>query len=202
MLNWNLTMKEEFNENLELLTNFINDIIVPVFTWKAGRSAESIRAMAISSLCSATQGAPKETALILPELIQHLINLVDDNNIATRSYTLRTIMKSGPVSFHQLKPLTFALLARLDDPSNEVREIAAKCLGNLKLNDSKPDEKDSWNNICLKQVFSTILLHMDDSEIKLRSILIGKFSFILILVYLLTVFANLKNNFRICANIG
>lgn len=100
-----------------------------------------------------------------------LVSLIDDHNIATRNYTLRILESVGPLKYDELKTLAAALLSRLDDPGNEVREKAARVLGRLELRADQEDSSDEWENL-LKQVLSTMLLHLESPELNLRDALI------------------------------
>lgn len=99
-----------------------------------------------------------------------LVSLIDDQNIATRSYALRILQYVGPLSYEQLKSLAPAVLSRLDDPGNEVREKAAKCLGRLQLVDDD-ENQDTWETL-LKQTLSTMFIHLESPELNLREALI------------------------------
>lgn len=100
-----------------------------------------------------------------------LVSLIDDHSIATRSYTLKTLQYVGPLKYEQLKALAPAMLMRLDDPGNEVRERAAVCLGKLELVVGEDDFEDLWEAL-LKQIIATMLLHLESPEINLRERLI------------------------------
>ena len=141
--------------------------------WHAGRTAESVRTMATAVLCSLVQGTTKENSIkIVDACIIPLISLVDDNNIATRSYALKILMYVGPLKYDQLKTFGSGLLSRLDDPGHEVRVKAAKCLGKLKLIESDHDDfSDMWEHL-LKQIFSTMMIHLESPEIDLRNSLV------------------------------
>lgn len=130
--------------------------------------------MAAAVVCSLTQGTSSENAIkIVDSLMIPLIALIDDNNIATRSYALKIFMNVGTLKYDQLKSVASALLSRLDDPGNEVRLKAAKCLGKLKLNESEHDEfNDMWEHL-IKQIFSTMMIHLESPEIDLRNALIS-----------------------------
>lgn len=69
--------------------------------------------------------------------------------------------------------MCLGVLGRLDDPSGEVREYAVQSLAVLSLQPSNERELDSWETI-LKHVLSTLLLHLDSAELKLRTTVIGK----------------------------
>lgn len=98
------------------------------------------------------------------------MSLIDDHNIATRSYTLKLFQYIGPLKYEQLKIVAPAILSRLNDPGNEVREKAAKCLGKLQLGDNEEDVEDLWEEL-LKQILSTMLIHLESPELNLRELL-------------------------------
>ena len=107
-----------------------------------------------------------------------LVSLIDDNSIATRSYALNILNHMGSLKYEQLKIVASAFLSRLDDPGNEVRQKAAQCLGKLELKDEDDDEDerdDMWKSL-LKQILSTMLIHLESPEIDLRNALIESIS--------------------------
>lgn len=104
-----------------------------------------------------------------------LVSLIDDNNIATRSYALRLFQYVGPLKYEQLKILAPVMLTRLDDPGSEVREKAATCLGKLELLTGDEDVDDFWESL-LKQIIATMLIHLESPEIPLREALIKSLS--------------------------
>lgn len=199
MLNWTSSMSVPLSESTEYLREFVRIIVEPPLNWRAGRSAESLRAMAAGVLCSMSQGAVAETTTIFPEIAAHFTQLIEDNSVVTRAYGLRCVLATGPLTIDKLRPLALGndghltnnilsvilficnfrlgVLGRLDDPSGEVREYAVQCLAVLSLQPSNEHEQDSWQSI-LKHVLSTLLLHLDSAELKLRAIVIGKFCFL------------------------
>lgn len=128
--------------------------------------------MATAALCALAQSTSLESARkVVESLMVPLVSLIDDRNIATRSYTLNTLQFVGSLHYEQLKTLGPALLSRLDDPGSEVREKAAKCLGRMELTADDEDALDSWETL-LKQILTTMLLHLESPEINLRATLI------------------------------
>ena len=155
-----------------IFISFCTEIIAPHLIWHAGRTAESVRTMATASLCSLVQGTSVENACKTVEsLIVPLASLIDDHNIATRSYTLKIFQYIGPLKYEQLKILAPAILSRLDDAGSEVREKAAKCLGQLELREDSNDVQDFWDSL-LHQILSTMLIHLESPEINIREALI------------------------------
>uniref|UniRef100_A0A1Q3FK44 Putative dynein assembly factor 5 axonemal n=1 Tax=Culex tarsalis TaxID=7177 RepID=A0A1Q3FK44_CULTA len=182
MLRWSDTMAEVSGEDqLKLVRAFIEELIAPYLVWAAGRSAESIRAMATACLCSMSQGVDRLTfTTVLPAKLGTLVGLIDDNSIPTRAYALRTLLAMGPLDFEQLKPLAFAIMARLDDPSGEVRELAATCLGRLNLaSESAADEASRWDDV-LRQIVPTMFLHLENPELKLRKAILASLAQLLV----------------------
>lgn len=160
---------------LSLLLPLSKDCIAPHLIWHAGRTAESVRTMATAALCSLIQGTSKENALkIVESLMVPLVSLIDDNSIATRSYALNILNHMGSLKYEQLKIVASAFLSRLDDPGNEVRLKAAQCLGKLELKGEDEDD-DMWKSL-LKQILSTMLIHLESPEIDLRNALIESIS--------------------------
>lgn len=134
--------------------------------------------MATAALCSLIQGTSKENAQkIVESLMVPLVSLIDDNSIATRSYALNILNHMGSLKYEQLKIVASAFLTRLDDPGNEVRQKAAQCLGRLELkcDDDEDERDDMWINL-LKQILSTMLIHLESPEIDLRNALIESIS--------------------------
>lgn len=140
--------------------------------WHAGRTAESVRAMATASLCALVQGvSPENARTIVESLIVPLVSLIDDHDIATRTYALKIFQYAGPLKYEQLKSLAPAILSRLDDAGSEVREKAAVCLGNLELRGDEDDVQELWESL-LNQTLSTMMIHLESPEINLRDALI------------------------------
>lgn len=116
---------------------------------------------------------------LFPKELKTLAGLIEDNSIATRAYALRTLLAMGALDFENLKLIAFATVARLDDPSSEVREMAARCLGRLQLGPGANDDDDESSNRArweetLKPIISTMFLHLENPELKLRAAILGK----------------------------
>lgn len=58
-------------------------------------------------------------------------------------------------------------MARLDDPSGEVRDYAVRLLPLLRMHVLNKYDQESWEAV-IKHVLSTLLLHLDSPETKLR----------------------------------
>lgn len=90
---------------LDLLTNFIEEVLEPVLVWKAGRNAESIRAMATQTLCSIGCSCSVEARDIFTKLAKHFVSLVDDELAVTRAYAIRCILKAGAFTYEDYRQL-------------------------------------------------------------------------------------------------
>uniref|UniRef100_A0A182XW17 TOG domain-containing protein n=1 Tax=Anopheles stephensi TaxID=30069 RepID=A0A182XW17_ANOST len=172
MLSWNVHNQQPKDEQIQMLTTFTDDLIGPHLVWSVGRSAESVRTMATACFASMAQGVDAEVyTSLLPNYLNVLAGLIDDNCISTRAYTLKALVRLQALNFESLKLIAFPILSRLDDPSREVRELAAVCLGRLKLNVASPDQQSAlerWQDI-LRQILSVMFLHLENPETKLRS---------------------------------
>uniref|UniRef100_A0A182QZ15 TOG domain-containing protein n=1 Tax=Anopheles farauti TaxID=69004 RepID=A0A182QZ15_9DIPT len=181
LLSWSDRNQQSIEMQNSMLKPFVDTLIAPYLIWAAGRSAESIRAMATACFASMAQGIKSEVyMLLLPNYINVLAGLIDDNCIATRAYTLKALQHLQALDFELLKQIAFPVLSRLDDPSSEVRELAAICLGRLRLNvsgdDITPADQEQallerWQDI-LRQVLSVMFLHLEHPEIRLRTAII------------------------------
>lgn len=90
---------------MDLLSNFVEDILEPVLIWKAGRSAESVRAMATQALCSIGCSCSDESREIFPKLAKHFVALVEDEVAVTRAYAIRCVLKAGAFSYEDYRQL-------------------------------------------------------------------------------------------------
>lgn len=90
---------------MDLLTNFIKDIIEPRLIWKAGRNAESIRAMATQALYSIGSTCTAEAYEIFPQLAKHFNSLVEDELAVTRAYVIRCVLSAGPFAYEDYRQL-------------------------------------------------------------------------------------------------
>lgn len=93
----------------EQLTSFVTETIAPLLVWKAGRNAESIRAIATQTLYSISCACPTEVFEIHPQLAKHFIALVEDEVAITRAYALKCVLKSGPFCYADYRQLTIGM---------------------------------------------------------------------------------------------
>lgn len=107
MINWDNTMGIGQSSKLE---KFLNKCVSLHLVWKAGSSAESTRALAVTTLCAVVQGAPSISQDILPKFAKYFPSLIEDNNIATRLYSLKCFTNFGPLDMELLKPIAYGKL--------------------------------------------------------------------------------------------
>lgn len=182
MLKWPETIHTSLEGRVAMLRAFLDTNIVPGLVWKAGFSAESIRAMCATVVAAAARGAPEESFIIVPDIVDHLIVLLDDNLVVIRKYAIASLMASGPLLYDQLRLMAFGFMARLDDPSAEIRYAAAKALTTLKLKAGlEIGQADAWKRV-VKEIFSKILIHLDDPDENLRAELVGESDNLLLLL--------------------
>lgn len=106
-LNWNGEIMKE--KSMDLLDNFIKIILEPNLIWKAGRNAESVRAMATQILCSIGCSCSAEAREIFPRLAKSLVALSEDEIAVTRAYAIRCVMHSGPFSCEDYRQLIISM---------------------------------------------------------------------------------------------
>lgn len=94
---------------MDLLKDFIKTIIEPLLIWRAGRNAESTRAMATQALYSISCSCSIEVRQIFPQLAKHFIALVEDEVAVTRAYAIRCVLKSGPFVYEDYRQLTIGM---------------------------------------------------------------------------------------------
>lgn len=158
--------------------------------------------MAVSALCCASEGAPNETKLLFSGYAVQLIALLDDNSIITRGYTLRCLLNCGPLKIECLKPIAFGVLARLDDPSAEIRQYAAQVIGKLELDEINENDSEIWSS-SVEHLLARMILHLDNPEIKLKELLLGKvwiFFFFLVSLWIKNCFSYFKTQLKVLLN--
>ena len=161
--------------------NVLSDLILPALVWKSGRKASAVRTAAASSLWSIFESK----CLHLPSLIENncdvyskllstLNGLLEDDSERTRTITCQIYEKFfSQIGTLVLPPILTKiwsiLVKRLDDKSNEVR---VACLHAFKSsyccivgNDGIPLSGIEG----LDDLYSTILIHMDDNNELVRN---------------------------------
>ncbi|KNC27008.1 hypothetical protein FF38_02330, partial [Lucilia cuprina] len=181
MLDWNKTMRRTLTESCELLKEFMLTVVETHLIWKAGANAEAMRSLATATLCSLSQGAAEEAPYVLPYFAKYFPALLEDQCVSTRHYAIKCLYNFGEVDIEHLRPIAFACLQRLDDPSSGIRILAASVVPQLKYieQDESNDNRDSENNKSncykndvwlsfVKNCFDLLFLHYDTPEERLQ----------------------------------
>ncbi|KAI8045468.1 hypothetical protein M5D96_001649 [Drosophila gunungcola] len=165
---WSKTMDIERERSTQILSHFISQIVEPYLTWKAGSNAEAMRSLAMATLCALAQGAESEAVEVLPSLAKHMPSLLEDRNVTTRHYAIKAIVYFREMSVEDLKPLAYATMQRMDDPSAGIRVLAALAVGKLKpkfsdLEKEAEHEKEVWDAF-VKRAMDLLLLYHESPE--------------------------------------
>lgn len=170
---WSKTMNVERESSTQMLSEFVSQIVEPYLTWKAGSNAEAMRSLAMATLCALAQGAESESVEVLPSLAKYMPSLLEDRNVTTRHYAIKAIVYFREMSVEDLKPLAYATMQRMDDPSAGIRILAALAVGKLKPKFAETDteenyEKEVWDAI-VKRAMDLLLLYHESPEKDMRA---------------------------------
>ncbi|TDG46351.1 hypothetical protein AWZ03_007240 [Drosophila navojoa] len=174
-LSWSETVSVEREQSTQLLSNFITEVVEPHLTWKAGAHGEAMRSMAMATLCAVAQGAKEEAREVLPALAHHMPSLLEDRNVTTRHYAIKAMCYFQGMSVEALKPLAYAIMQRMDDPSAGIRVIAATAVGKLrpvfKTEGTKEEleyEQEAWQAF-IKRALDILLLYHESPEKEMQA---------------------------------
>lgn len=170
---WSKTMNVERESSTQMLSEFVSQIVEPYLTWKAGSNAEAMRSLAMATLCALAQGAESESVEVLPSLAKYMPSLLEDRNVTTRHYAIKAVVYFREMSVEDLKPLAYATMQRMDDPSAGIRILAALAVGKLKPKFAQTDteknyEKEVWDAI-VKRAMDLLLLYHESPEKDMRA---------------------------------
>lgn len=170
---WSKTMNVERESSTQMLSEFVSQIVEPYLTWKAGSNAEAMRSLAMATLCALAQGAESESVEVLPSLAKYMPSLLEDRNVTTRHYAIKAVVYFREMSVEDLKPLAYATMQRMDDPSAGIRILAALAVGKLKPKFAETDteknyEKEVWDAI-VKRAMDLLLLYHESPEKDMRA---------------------------------
>ncbi|GFT35010.1 dynein assembly factor 5, axonemal [Nephila pilipes] len=157
------------------ILNLIRLGIFPNLTWSAGRTASSLRTIAVASLYEILNKSSIKKEILISvgdELIPLIVTLFDDELAATRLMTckiLEIILPDLTESIDKLKVHTvcYEILHCLDDESDDIRLMTIRVLrAYVKAFPSNYD----WSlyRSYLKHMFENVLIHMDDKNEKIK----------------------------------
>lgn len=180
-LNWSNTMRVEREQSTQLLSTFVTEIVEPHLIWRAGASGEAMRSMAMATLCAVAQSAQQEARELLPRLAKHMPSLLEDRNVTTRLYAIKAMCHFQGMSVEELKPLAYAVMQRMDDPSSGIRVIAANVVGTLRpvfmderetgetvTAEQAEYERDVWEAF-IKRAMDLLLLYHESPEKEMQA---------------------------------
>ncbi|KAH8402567.1 hypothetical protein KR215_001176 [Drosophila sulfurigaster] len=176
-LDWGRTVCVEREQSTQLLSEFITAIVEPYLAWKAGASGEAMRSMAMATLCALAQGAREEAREVLPTLAKHMPSLLEDRNVTTRHYAIKAMCYFQGMSVEAFKPLAYATMQRMDDPSAGIRVIAATAVGKMRPvfkeeaaaeEGEREHEREVWEAF-VKRAMDLLLLYHESPEKEMKA---------------------------------
>jgi len=166
----------------EQLQNFakhiIEDVLDPNLVWTAGKTACALRTAAASCLHAILDSSIMDSSVILelsPKLETTLLGLVEDTPELTRVLaceSLRLVIQNcdRKIPPDRLHKIYMGLLKRLDDVGNVVRTSAA-CTITAVFSNTPPDYDVEFFKVHLQNVYSVLLIHLDDQEEDIQEVI-------------------------------
>uniref|UniRef100_A0A3Q2DPN3 Dynein axonemal assembly factor 5 n=1 Tax=Cyprinodon variegatus TaxID=28743 RepID=A0A3Q2DPN3_CYPVA len=144
---------------------FLSDVLLPNLVWHAGRTAAAVRTSALSCLLALLHGGLLSLEVKLSPLV---LSALDENSQMSRLLACRclsaTLKLIGTSLHHEaLNKIYPELLKRLDDSSEEVRNIALETV-DLWLSSLTKDYNPDLCAPHLQLLFQQLLLHLDDPD--------------------------------------
>lgn len=157
----------------EYAITIIRDMILPNCVWRAGRTAEVIRKMAVLTLrILLTEDGfvtPEQLLSVVDELLTQMRSTLDDDGRETRLVSCQVLSRIFDLvgdrlhEDHRLYNLYPDLLKRLDDSSDDVRIEATKTFASYFRCLCKKFEVATYGGH-LEAIFKGLLLHLDDTQ--------------------------------------
>ncbi|XP_015246691.1 PREDICTED: dynein assembly factor 5, axonemal [Cyprinodon variegatus] len=150
---------------------FLSDVLLPNLVWHAGRTAAAVRTSALSCLLALLHGGaitPGQLLSLEVKLSPLVLSALDENSQMSRLLACRclsaTLKLIGTSLHHEaLNKIYPELLKRLDDSSEEVRNIALETV-DLWLSSLTKDYNPDLCAPHLQLLFQQLLLHLDDPD--------------------------------------
>ncbi|XP_029629232.1 dynein assembly factor 5, axonemal [Salmo trutta] len=167
-----LDSQGRFCEHLDV---FLLELLLPNLVWKAGRTAAAIRTSALSCLLALLQGGaipPSQLLAVEERLSPQVLSALEEDSQLSRLLACRslsTLLKLIGPSLHPdaLNNIYPEVLKRLDDSSEEVRDVALRALG-LWLASLGKDYNSQLYSQHLEVMFQQLLLHLDDPDSRVQ----------------------------------
>ncbi|XP_063235223.1 dynein axonemal assembly factor 5 isoform X2 [Bacillus rossius redtenbacheri] len=151
----------------------IEDVVAGNLVWRAGRTAEAVRAAAVTLLWAVLRGSAPVPRPLVASCLPLLLSLVEDSLPRTRLTALRALARLARAAFtadtiHKVLP---AASQRLDDVSDDVRSAAVSLI--VSLCDPLPADFDVLcSSAVVDALYSTMLLHLDDPAPSFQAIML------------------------------
>ncbi|KAJ7305890.1 hypothetical protein JRQ81_010256 [Phrynocephalus forsythii] len=173
----NETLNSEggFSNYLEIV---IKDILAPNLRWQAGRTAATIRTMAISclwALISSELLSSEEMQSVGDQLLSEVLTTLGEDSKMTRLLSCRIVgmlLECGGKRF-DLAKICSELLSCLEDASNDVRLAAASALTRW-FKCIQGDEEKALLKANIEAAYQILLVHLDDPDQNIQSAILGK----------------------------
>uniref|UniRef100_A0A673VQL2 Dynein axonemal assembly factor 5 n=1 Tax=Salmo trutta TaxID=8032 RepID=A0A673VQL2_SALTR len=173
-----LDSQGRFCEHLDV---FLLELLLPNLVWKAGRTAAAIRTSALSCLLALLQGGaipPSQLLAVEERLSPQVLSALEEDSQLSRLLACRslsTLLKLIGPSLHPdaLNNIYPEVLKRLDDSSEEVRDVALRALG-LWLASLGKDYNSQLYSQHLEVMFQQLLLHLDDPDSRVQDTVLGE----------------------------
>ncbi|KAK5640753.1 hypothetical protein RI129_009300 [Pyrocoelia pectoralis] len=163
---------------LDSKDELLSQVLVPTLVWHAGRTAEAMRTMAVSCVCSVLNPGVgidlfPEAASIKPfldKLTPLLLSLTEDSSSRSRHLAIQALRLIKVIATKRKSWTTDILLTiypeilkRLDDPNDSVRMTAVNALPVI-FNDSPSEFKNRNYNGHHEHIIDTLITHFDDDQ--------------------------------------
>ncbi|XP_036409022.1 dynein assembly factor 5, axonemal-like [Megalops cyprinoides] len=167
-----LDSQGKFCEHLE---EFLLELLLPNLVWHAGRTAAAIRTTTLTCLLALLRGGaitPAQLVNVQEKLTPHILAALDEDSQMSRLLACRStssllrLIGEGlhPDALNKIYP---ELLKRLDDSSEEVREVALGALGRW-LSCLGKDYDLLTCRPHLEFLFQQLLLQLDDPDSRMQ----------------------------------
>ena len=177
----NLDSQDNFKD---LAFRITSDLILPSLKWQAGKKAEAVRISAVSALWGifASKSLEPQKLWQSPNFANKLVasmnRCVEDDAVKIRLFICQSFKflfdQSGLlIPLESLAKIVSLLMKRLDDVNDDVRVACLQALSAV--TNCLPDA--ALNQLQINKVYNALLLHMDDSNEKIRSQALGNINF-------------------------
>jgi len=177
-----LLMKDDWEKKFtkNQIEMIVHEMVAPNLVWKAGRVAAAVRSIAVAALWALLKSGflsedPQFTCQLFTNILTPLKCMLEDDNKTTRLTTVKVFRRFLIVCGTNLPlddvlhKIYMDLIKRMDDSNDEIRKLTARTwLEYFKCMDQNYDEV--LYKAHLEEIFSSLLVHMDDNDCELQLI--------------------------------